>query len=113
MIKSLIGLILWLGIVGIVLAETLRWTPPVDRENGTALPPTDIYGYLIYIDGNPLTIGYGEEATISLAGTIYDDGQSHIVTLKTVDTGWRISGDSNSVTIPVSNPNAPGVCVVP
>jgi len=113
MTKCLIGIILWFGIVGLVLAETIRWTPPTERENGTALSLAEIYGYLIYIDGNPLTIGYGEEATISLAGTVYDDGQPHIVTLKTVDTGWRISGDSNSVTIPVSDPNAPGVCVVP
>lgn len=113
MIKSLIGLILWLGIVGLVLAETIRWTPPTERENGTALSLAEIYGYLIYIDGLPILFVFGDEGTVSLAGTRYDDGQPHIATVQTVDTGYRISMDSNTVIIPVSDPNAPGVCVVP
>lgn len=107
--------ILWLGLVGLVLAETtLQWNSPVDREDGAPLSLSEIYAYFIIIDGDIFSLVYGNEVTFDLTGTQYADGNPHVATLITMDTEFRMSTiESNSVIIPVPGPSAPVIICQP
>ena len=112
--SCLLGLVLWFGIVGLVLADqfTIQWTEPTTREDGTYLPPEQIFAYAIYLD--EVYIGFAFPGRTSTIINV-DPSTQHIVTMRTGDTEVPInlSAPSNGVGIPITNPDAPGVCVVP
>ena len=92
----------------------LTWTPPTERTDGTALPQSEILGYEVYINGNPLIdLAPGDSASAILT---LDPGDNAI-RLKTVDTGNRKSAFSNekiiTIATPIAQPPNPPVIVNP
>jgi len=107
-------LVLLFGVVGLVLAQELQWDHPTTFNDGTPLSLSQIHGYVIYSDGQAIAFRYGQSSTFETTGTPLDDGQSHVVTVRTMATdSFLQSVDSNAVTVPYAGPGSPDVCVVP
>lgn len=110
LVPMTIMVVLWLGLVGIILAEpyTVQWTEPTTREDGTYLPPEQIAFYHIFVSGSPAELVYPGNTSIVLD---IDTSSPQIVTMKTYDTRYVLSADSNGVGVPLTPPVAPGICV--
>jgi len=90
-----------------VFADTVSWTPPTEREDGTALPASEIAGYNIYnTQGTKIN-------QAPIAGTSFwvdRIGTPQTLFVTTLDTENRESENSSGVVIPmlvVSPPNPP------
>jgi len=105
----ILGVVMWLGIVGLVLAEqyTINWDDPVARADGTTLPLSEIDVYelyfmvadeWLYLRDKP---GGSNRMTVTLGAGPYK------FALKTVDTDGRLSVMSDSVVSPPGTPDAP------
>ena len=88
--SCLLGLVLWFGIVGLVLADsfTIQWTEPTTREDGTVLTQDDIFIYGLYIDGSLVNHEY--PGTTSKVIDV-DITSPHIITMRTFDNNMRYS----------------------
>lgn len=97
--------------------------PPISRTDGTAIIPSEIAGYNVFVDGIKLISsqtmppGTGEytlhgdvsEFTIAL------DPGTYNLTMTAIDTGRRESAKSDSLGVPVNfplNPPVMGVSVI-
>jgi hypothetical protein len=105
-----IMVVLWLGLVGLVLAEpyTLQWTEPTTREDGTYLPQEQIYAYGILVDDIYATFSWPRQTSAVIE---IDTSEPHIITMVTLDSSYNLSKPSNGVGIPLTPPVAPGICV--
>lgn len=81
-----------------LLALTLYWDAPTEREDGTPLPASEISYYEVYHNDASL----GTTPTLSLDVDAKGDYK-----VRTVDTDGQRSVFSNTVTVK-GNPNAPG-----
>jgi len=93
--------------------KTFTWTPPTEREDGTALPDIEIASYKIYCDGAPAPIwtqtnqpGADERWEAPAGSFALGPHNCHATT---VDTGGLESGPSNTVpfTVTLANPKPP------
>ncbi|MBT8449111.1 MAG: hypothetical protein KJO69_05450 [Gammaproteobacteria bacterium] len=84
------------------LADTVEvtFTPPIEREDGTLLPITDIQNYQVYVNGAPdITIPNTDNiGEIVLAPGLYD------ISVTTLDTDGRESAPSNVVSVQAKSP---------
>jgi len=106
-ILTILAAIFW----GTVLADTMpvSWTPPTERENGTALAPEEIANYRVFDNGTALPdLVPGTDTSVTLTLPPGD----HEIYLTTIDTHGRESAPSNKKFVPGSVPNAPGQILI-
>lgn len=85
---------------------SVSWTAPTSRLNGTALTVSEIAGYNIYLDGEPVGAVDGQLSASTVQ--MPPDGAEHCVSLQTVTTDGLTSQLSDSKCfILTSAPNAP------
>ena len=77
----------------ILSAIALTFTPPVDREDGTPLDPSEIKEYISYIDG----VEHPTRIPGSASSAEYPTLDYACIKLRTVDTDGRVSKDSNEL----------------
>lgn len=85
--------------IGVARADSITFTPPTEREDGSQLLPSEIGSYNVYDLGNPST----PELTLPGTATSFDltpgsADRSFVITTK--DTDGRESTYSQSFTIP-------------
>ena len=108
---SLFVLILWLGIIGLVLADTMpvSWVAPTERTDGAVLNPEEISHYRVWVNDIVLPDSVpGTDTSVTL--TLPPGDQT--IYLTTVDTFGRESVPSESKFIPGGAPNAPGQILI-
>lgn len=88
----LLFLILLLTCQGVFSATVWTFDRPTTRTDGSPLTQQDISHYEVEIDGTPYPDLAGTATSLSIAGL---DTSDHCLILRTVDTGGRVSSNSN------------------
>jgi len=87
----------------------VSWTPPTERENGTALAPEEIANYRVFVNDVALPdLVPGTDTSVTLELPPGDQ----TIYLTTIDTHGRESVPSESKFVPGSVPNAPGQILI-
>jgi len=109
--SCILGVVLWFGIIGLVMADTMpvSWTPPTERSDGSALTPPEIANYRVFDNDVALPdLVPGDATSVTLTLPPGD----HRIYLTTIDTFGRESVPSEEKFVPGGAPNPPSQILI-